>query len=161
MSSSRSHQPSLECVILIGLPGSGKTTFFRERFASTHTHVSKDNFRHARNRKDRQRKMLADELAAGHSVVVDNTNPSPLERAPIIAAARQAGARVVGYFFDVPVRLALVRNRQRAGVARVPDVAVFTIAKKLRPPSREEGFDRLFRVSFAESGEAIVDDVVV
>jgi len=34
--------------MLIGLPGAGKTTFFRERFAATHDHVSKDALRHTR-----------------------------------------------------------------------------------------------------------------
>jgi hypothetical protein len=32
----------LECVILIGLPASGKTTFFMRYFGATHRHVSQD-----------------------------------------------------------------------------------------------------------------------
>jgi predicted kinase len=40
----------MECVILIGLPASGKSTFFRERFAATHDHVSKDLLRNNRSR---------------------------------------------------------------------------------------------------------------
>ena len=35
----------IELVILVGLQASGKSTFFRERFAATHEHVSKDLFR--------------------------------------------------------------------------------------------------------------------
>jgi tRNA uridine 5-carbamoylmethylation protein Kti12 len=31
-----------ECVIFVGLPASGKTTFHQQRFAATHRHISKD-----------------------------------------------------------------------------------------------------------------------
>lgn len=149
-----------ECVILVGLQGSGKTTFYNERFADTHVHVSKDDFPHARNRDERQRRLIDDALASGRSVVVDNTNPTPAVRAPVIAAARAKGAAVVGYYFDVPVRLALMRNRARQGRARVPDVALFATAKRLSPPSRGEGFDRLYRVSYTETGEVRVDSIL-
>lgn len=148
-----------ECVIFVGLQGAGKTTFYNERFAATHVHVSKDDFPHARNRDERQRRLIVDALASGRSVVVDNTNPTPAVRAPVIAAARAAGAAVVGYYFDVPLRLALMRNRARQGRARVPDVALFATAKRLIPPSHGEGFDRLYRVSYTETGEIRVDPI--
>ena len=32
----------MEAVLLIGIQGSGKTTFYRERFADTHAHISLD-----------------------------------------------------------------------------------------------------------------------
>ena len=38
----------MELVILVGLPGSGKTTFYQSRFAETHAHVSKDLLRDRR-----------------------------------------------------------------------------------------------------------------
>jgi hypothetical protein len=60
-----------ECVILIGLPGAGKTTFFRERFAATHDHVSKDLLRNTRYPSRRQPQLLEASLAAGRPVVVD------------------------------------------------------------------------------------------
>jgi predicted kinase len=148
-----------ECVIFVGLQGAGKTTFYNERFAETHVHVSKDDFPHARNRNERQRRLIVDALASGRSVVVDNTNPTPAVRAPVIAAARAAGASVVGYYFDVPVRLALMRNRARQGRARVPDAALLATAKKLSPPSHGEGFDRLYRVSYTGTGEVHVEAI--
>src|SRR5215216_3428197 len=156
----------MECVILIGLPASGKSTFFRERFAGTHDHVSKDLFRHNRAPQRRQEQLIADSLASGRSVVVDNTNPSVAVRAPLIALARKHGAAVSGYFFVTEAADALRRNRARQGRERVPDVAIFTVRKRLEPPAMSEGFDRLFTVrvndadrtfhvfAFAESGRS-------
>jgi predicted kinase len=126
-------------IILVGLPGSGKSTYFREHFAATHVHVSKDLL----PRGARQETLIDKTLAAGQSVVVDNTNPSAAIRAPLIALGRRHGARIVGYFFETDVKTALARNRLREGKARVPDVALFVTKKKLVPPSYDEGFDEI------------------
>ena len=138
-------------MILIGLPASGKSTFFRERFAATHDHVSKDLLRNNRQPQRRQDQLIAASLASGRSVVVDNTNPSAAVRAPVIALARKHGAEVVGYFFTTEAADALRRNRAREGRERVPDVAIFTARKRLEPPTMTEGFDRLFSVRMNEA----------
>ncbi|HEY0368334.1 MAG TPA: ATP-binding protein [Chthoniobacterales bacterium] len=140
----------LECVIFVGLPGAGKTALFRERFADTHVHISKDLWPNATKREARQQRLIAESLAASRSVVVDNTNPTRAERAPLISIAHAHGARVVGYFFDVATRAAVARNANRSASGRVPNVAIFTVAKRLEPPGFAEGFDELFRVEVAE-----------
>ena len=126
-------------VIFVGLPASGKSTYYFEHFAATHVHVSKDLL----PRGARQEMLIAAALAAGQSVVVDNTNPSAAVRAPLIALGRRHGARIIAYFFEADVKTVLVRNRLREGKARVPDVAVFVTRKKLAPPSYDEGFDEI------------------
>ena len=133
-------------MILVGLPGSGKTSFFRSRFAATHEHVSKDLMPSVRDKAARQVALVEQALGAGRSVVVDNTNPRVVDRAPLIAAARRQGARVAAYLLDTPRGECLQRNRGREGRARVPDVAVHVAASRLQPPTREEGFDELFTV---------------
>lgn len=140
-----------ECVILVGLPASGKTTFYRERFVPTHDHISKDLMRHNRKPQRRQEQLLAASLGEGRSVVIDNTNPSVAVRAPLIAVARANGARVIGYVFRTEAADALRRNRAREGRFRVPDVAIFATRKKLEPPSYSEGFDELYEVRLDES----------
>jgi predicted kinase len=136
----------MECVILIGLPASGKTRFYRERFAATHDHVSKDRMRNAARRDMRQEQAIAASFAAGRSVVVDNTNPSRAVREPIVALARRYGASVSAYYFETAAVDALRRNRSRQGLERVPDVAIFTVRKHLEPPDLSEGFDRAYLV---------------
>jgi len=134
---------SLELIILVGLPGSGKSTYYRAHFAATHAHVSKDLMPNARRRDDRQEREIAAALSEGKSVVVDNTNPTADVRAPLIALGRRHGARIVAVYFETDVKTAIMRNRRREGRARVPDVAIFATRKKLVAPTLEEGFDEV------------------
>ena len=136
----------MELVIFVGLQASGKSTFFRERFAATHAHVSKDLFRNNRDRNRRQAQLIEAALGKGVSVVVDNTNPTVEDRMSLNRLGRRFGAKIVGYYFDSTVRQSIGRNRQRTGADQVPDVAVYTTAKKLERPAYREGFDELFSV---------------
>src|SRR5437667_12799136 len=90
----------MDVVILVGLPGSGKTSFFQSRFAATHDHVSKDLLLSARDKGARQIALLEDALRAGRNVMVDNTNPRVVYWAPLEATARRHGAQVVGYYMN-------------------------------------------------------------
>jgi predicted kinase len=141
-----------ELVILMGLPGAGKTSFYRSRLAGTHVQVSKDLMRNGGDRQARQMALVDEAIAAGRSVVVDNVNATVSDRALLIAAARRHGARVVGYLLDTPAGTCARRNRARTGRDRVPDVAVFAAAKRWERPARAEGFDELHRVE-TEAGE--------
>ena len=150
----------MQVVILVGLPGSGKSTFYAQRFAATHVHVSRDNFPNNRNPGRRQAVLLEEALTAGRDVVVDNTNLRTADRAPIIEAARRHGATVVGYAFEPDVARCRERNRKRQGRARVPDVAIYAARKKLEPPSRAEGFDALIRVRARDDQGFELDETV-
>jgi predicted kinase len=135
-----------ELVVLVGLPGAGKSTFFRQRFAETHTHVSKDLLRNNAQPTRRQEILIAEALAAGRDVVVDNTNASRAERASLLALARAAGARAIAYLFDCHPRDCLARNNERTGRARVPPVAIYATARRLTPPTVDEGFAEVHTV---------------
>src|SRR4051812_19559394 len=134
----------MELVVLIGLPGAGKSSFHRSRYAGTHVHVSKDLLgRGARRNDEKQMRLVESALRSGRSVVVDNTNPRRADRAPLLDIARRLGARAVAILVEAPVAECLRRNAAREGKARVPAVAIFVAAKKLQAPSRDEGFDEV------------------
>lgn len=141
-----------ELVVFTGLQASGKTSFYRERFAATHVHVSKDAWPNARNKDRRQRRLVEEHLRAGQSVVVDNTNPTPGEREPLVSIGRAVGARLSSYVFVVSVEEALDRNAHRAGRARIEDVGIFSVAKRLARPTAAEGFHAHFEVTLTEAG---------
>ncbi len=82
-----------EMVILVGIQGAGKTTFYRERFFDTHVRISLDLVK----TRERERHLIAACLAVGQPFVIDNTNTLASDRAPYLAAAKQAGFRSIGY----------------------------------------------------------------
>ncbi len=136
----------MELVIFIGLQASGKSTFFQEYFAKTHTLVSKDCFRNNKNRDRRQSQLIQAALQARQSVVVDNTNPSIESRSSIIQQGQIYNSIIIGYYFNSQVPQCLKRNQLRLGKARVPDIAIYATMKKLVKPSYTEGFHQLFSV---------------
>jgi predicted kinase len=147
----------MEVAILIGLPASGKTSFFQARLAETHRQISKDLMPNVRDKNARQAQLMTQALRAGQSVAIDNVNAAREERAAVIALARAQGARVVGYYFESTTRESVGRNRGRQESARVPNVAIFTAAKRLVRPAREEGFDELWLVRTPKPGEFVLE----
>ena len=144
----------MEAVILVGVQGAGKSTFYRERFFDTHVRINLDMLR----TRKREEQLLAACLYAGQSFVVDNTNPQAGDRVKYIAPARARGFRVIGYFFDVPLRDAMQRNNQRKLRKKIPAVAVAGTHKKLEPPRKDEGFDQIFTVQVTEPAGFVVKE---
>ena len=134
---------ALELLIFVGLQAAGKSTYYHANLAATHVHVSKDLMKNTRDRNAKQQQMIEAALRAGRSVAVDNTNPTPAVRAPLIEQGRRLGARVVACYFETTVKDAVARNRLREGKARVPDVVIYVAARKLVAPSIAEGFDEI------------------
>lgn len=143
----------MELIIFVGLQAAGKSTFYRTRFAETHTHVSKDLLRNNKRRSRRQLQLVEEALQVGRSVVVDNTNPTQEDRAALIQLGKQYGAQVIGYFFEIELQKSLERNEQRTGKERVPKIGIFAALKRMTPPNYEEGFDTLYRIRAREQSE--------
>ncbi|MEV3987457.1 ATP-binding protein [Streptomyces sp. NPDC049837] len=143
----------LEIAVLVGLQAAGKSTFYEQHLAGSHLLVSKDLFpRSARNKQQRQMRLVEAGLSAGRSVAVDNTNPSPEEWGPLVAAGRSHGAAVTAYWFPPDLLASLWRNAAREGRQRVPDVGVRATHKRLRRPSPSDGFDTVVEVRFDGRG---------
>ena len=139
----------MEAVIFIGIQGSGKSSFFRERFFDTHVRINLDMLRTRR----REELLVAACLGGGQSFVVDNTNPLPSDRVRYLVPTRTTGFRAVAYFFEASLREAMQRNNLRTGKQKVPAPAVAAAFKKLVPPTEDEGFDEIYTVKLtAEHG---------
>jgi predicted kinase len=135
----------MELVLLIGVQASGKSTFYRQRFFNTHIRINLDMLR----TRHRERQFIETCLRTQQPFVVDNTNITKAQRRPYIEAAKAAGFKVFGFYFQSNVEDCKRRNDQRPIEQRVPLVGLLGTYKRLEQPSEEEGFDRLCYVKIA------------
>ena len=144
----------MQLVLFVGVQGSGKSTFYRERFAETHLRLNLDMLR----TRHRESILFQACLAAKQPVVIDNTNPSREERARYIGPAREARFEVAGYYFRSSFAEASARNANRPAEKRVPDLGLLGTLGRLERPRCDEGFDRLFYARIDEAGGFVVDE---
>lgn len=132
----------MEAIIFIGIQATGKSSFYKQFFSDTHIRLNLDML------KTRHRESLLLEacLAGKQSFVVDNTNPTILERQKYINAAKEKKFTVIGYYFKSNLEQALERNSARSAKACIPRAAILHTYNKLELPSMDEGFDKLFYV---------------
>ena len=134
--------------MFIGIPATGKSTFYQERFAATHVRINGDMLQ----TDARMRSLFAWCLERKQPCVLDNTNTTREVRANWIRLARQEDVPVTGYFFQSKLDASLTRNRNREGAARIPDAGVRDHHARLELPHPDEGFSALFFVRLAEAG---------
>ncbi len=132
-----------QAVILVGLQGSGKTSYYQKHFSTTHVHISRDVL----GSTGREAVVLQECLSAGRSFVIDNTNATRAVRAPLIRQAKAAGYQVSAYFFAVAVRTAIGRNNHRQDKRPIPVPAILRTAKQMEPPAQSEGFDEIHTIT--------------
>ena len=144
----------MEAVIFVGIQASGKSSFYRERFFATHVRISLDLLR----TRHRERSLLAWCIDHQQPFVVDNTNPTVVERAVYIAPAKAAGFRVNGYYLESNVPASIRRNDTRSGAARVPEAAIGGTKRRLELPSPAEGFAILHFVRLDGEGRFVVEE---
>ena len=141
----------MELVVFTGLQGSGKSNFYFNRFADTHLRINLDMLRTRR----RENAILDASLKVGQRVVIDNTNPTTVDRAVYLQAANELLFDTVAYYFDVPYETCKERNDQRSGKKRVPEAGLKATAKNLIEPTTAEGFGTIHRVD--ADGVAVLD----
>jgi predicted kinase len=144
----------MRIVVLVGLPGSGKSTYLEQIGA---TALSSDAIRQllADDETDQTihdrvfqtiRYLLRQRLDLGRPVTyIDATNLTPEERRPYIGIGKSRGCELEAVYFDVPLEVCRERNARRHRV--VPEEAMAQMAARLVPPSVAEGFDHVTALS--------------
>lgn len=143
----------MQAIIFCGIQATGKSTFYRQHFFNSHIRISMDLLR-TRNREQRMLDLCLDTQA---QFVVDNTNPTAADRQRYIGPARQAGYRIVGYFFQSAAQAALERNRHRPLAEQVPERGILGTRARLEPLAFAEGFDELHYVRIGPDGNFVVE----
>ena len=129
-------------ILLIGIPGSGKSSYFQNKLATDYVHVNLDTLK----TRKREAQLIDTCFAEGKDFCVDNTNLTREERKKYILKAKAHGWSVVGYFLKSVLKDCIERNEQREGDARLPVKAVAAMSNRMELPSPEEGFDELYFV---------------
>lgn len=136
----------MDAVIFIGVQGSGKSTFYKERFADTHVRINLDMLR----TRHRESLLLAACIQTQQPLVIDNTNPTRDERARYISLLKAASMRIRGFYFKSDIASCKARNAQRAEPVPLP--GLLGTHAKLELPRFDEGFDELSYVSCLDAG---------
>ncbi len=144
----------MELVIFMGMQASGKSTYYARRFADTHIRINLDML------KTRRREAVLFEacLSVKQPMVIDNTNPTPADRARYIPLAKAKGFSIVGYYFQSHLDDCKQRNESRSSQQAVPFIALLGTYNRLTQPTLAEGFDRLYYVKIDENSQLVVEE---
>lgn len=144
-------------ILLIGLPGSGKSTFAKQLLAEDPQRqlISTDTIRSQifgdeatqgswllvwrEIQRQFQQAIVNSSCAAASKAIYDATNAQRRQRREVIALARTTGfTHITGLWLDTPIWLCLARNRRR--VRKVPEDVIFRMHRQLRdaPPTLQE-----------------------
>lgn len=130
--------------MLIGVPGTGKSTFYQKYLKKDFTRVNLDTLVTRKKESTLVNKLFKE----GKSFAIDNTNCSIEDRNRYIPEAKKQGYRIIGYYFDPDLDTCLKRNKRRRGKSRVPEwrITDFYYTLIYSKPSYAEGFDEIHTV---------------
>lgn len=154
-------------VVLVGVSGSGKSTFARKHFAATEI-VSSDTCRGLVADDENDQDATGDaftvlgtivdrRLARGRLAVVDATNTQSSSRASLVKLARAQDRLAIAIVLEVPAKVAAQRNASRSDRSFGAHVVRQQAAQLDRGLSglKREGFSRVYRLDTPESIEAV------
>jgi len=165
-------------IICQGVPGSGKTTWAKEKITSQYTEgdyswmrVNRDDLRnstgvnyHFRNEDvitAMEMSAIKAGLLAGKNVISDNTNLNPTQIQLIVAAAKEVEVMVEVEFkeFEITYDEAIKRNKERPESERLPQKAIRSFYHKYYPGFDLKVDERNYVVYNPDLPDCIISDI--
>ena len=147
--------------MMVGIPGSGKTTWISRNLPADIRVVHTDSIRRGlygyfpQELKDQLEEKVWDSairdvrwyLSTGTDTVLDSMALNASFRSHLIHRIFDAGRgsiEIIAVFLDTPLETAIERNNKREKV--VKEATIRKLSEFMQPPSRYEGFDIIIRV---------------
>jgi bifunctional polynucleotide phosphatase/kinase len=126
-----------EVIILIGYPGSGKSTIAKNIFEKSGYHiVNGDELKTAS-------KMIKDATNnIDKSIVFDSTAGTKEKRQEYIKFAKNFNLSIRAIWITTSIDISMERNKTRALITghKIPDIVYYVYRKKFEEPTEDEGF---------------------
>ena len=146
----------LKCLVLVGIPGSGKSTFCKKIIETENFIIeSSDNIRELYNLwgpennkevfKLLYEKTLKD-LKNDCNVIYDATNINFKDRYRFLELIKDINCEKIAVVFNTPIEECKRRNDNRSGYAKVPEHVIDRMYNNFNQPSLDEGFDQILNV---------------
>jgi predicted kinase len=135
----------MEMIIFIGIPASGKSSFYKELFFNSHIRISMDLL----NTRNKEGKLLQYCFETQSKMVIDNTNVTAESRRKYIHLGQRNQYEIIGYYFESNLQDCLERNKNRKD--SINEIGVKAKYKELEKPLFKEGFDKIFNVKIIDN----------
>ena len=148
-------------IMMIGIPGSGKTTFAKQYAKDNdYFYISRDEIRlnlikdkeHYFDRENDVWKEYVNRivmhLEKGETIIADATHLNRGSRLKLLNAIRPKvkPAQVIGIVIDTPFEECMKRNNKRTGLELVPEQTMYNMNRNFKVPAFDEQFDKIYVV---------------
>lgn len=144
-------------IMMIGIPGCGKSTYAKKMVESNQNmvHISRDDVRYEfvsdqEHYFDHENEVYREfcnridmHLLRGETVIADATHLSSGSRKKLLNQLQVTPDKIIAVVINTPFEVCMERNAAREGITRVPDKTMFQMRSNFRPPSPNEGFDKI------------------